>query len=322
MIRLRHAVLALLLLLLPLGAHAAELADIVQQLGSDSFDAKIAAVQALGGLGDPRAVNILNALHDERLYTTTDDNKVVIADPNGEDFDILDPLTDAKIDTVASDKIDRILVNNRLRNEIDAALAGLNLFSAHREDRLSAAEDAMKHPTRERVPALEKALAAEKDGGVRAALGLALAAANLTSTDKQKQLAAISALADASDPDIFNTLSEARNAPNLDPDVRHALDTALSAISRRIGMFRAAATLFEGLSLGSILLLAAIGLAITFGLMGVINMAHGEMIMLGAYCDLRRRRSCSAPACRRPGSTSISSSPCPVAFLVAGGRRA
>jgi urea transport system permease protein len=282
--RLCRGVFALLLLLLPIGAvHAAELPEVVQQLGSDSFDAKADAVTALGSLGDPRAVKILNALRDGRLFTTTDDNKVVIADPNGDNFDISDPVTGDKIDTVADDKIDRILVNNRLRNGIDAALAGLNLFSERREDRLSAAADAMKHPAPERIPALEKSLAAEKDAEVHAAIALALASADLRSADKKRQLAAIAALADASNPDIFNVLSEAREAPGLDPDIKRALDTALGAISKRIAIFRAAATVFEGLSLGSILLLAAIGLAITFGVMGVINMAHGEMIMLGAY---------------------------------------
>jgi urea transport system permease protein len=284
MVRLGRAVLALMVLLLATAlTHAADFPELVQQLGSDSFSAKVDAVTALGSLGDPRAVRILNALRDDRLYTTTDDNKVVIAAPKGDDFDIFDPINNARIDTVASDKIDRVLVNNRLRNAIDNALAGLNLFSDRPERRLEAADDAMRHPSKERAAALEKALAAEPDAAVRAALARALAASRLASPDKQEQLAAIAALAATADPDMFNLLSEARNAPNLDPDVRHALDSALSAMSRRLSLYHAAATVFEGLSLGSILLLAAIGLAITFGVMGVINMAHGEMIMIGAY---------------------------------------
>ena len=282
--RLGRAVLALMVLLFATAAtYAADFPELVQRLGVDSFSDKIDAVNALGSLGDPRAVRVLNALRDDRLYTTSDGNKVVIAAAKGDDFDIFDPISGDRIDTVSSDKIDRVVVNNRLRNAIDSAMAGLNLFSDRVDRRLAAADDAMRHPSKGRVGALEKALAAEKDDGVRAALTRALAASRLASTDKQEQLAAIAVIGGTTDPDMFNLLSEARNAPDLDPDVRHALDTALSAMSRRLSLYHAVATVFEGLSLGSILLLAAIGLAITFGVMGVINMAHGEMIMIGAY---------------------------------------
>ena len=319
MTKLCRALLALLLpLMLLASAHADELPDLVQKLGSDDFDAKLAAVDALSRLGDPRAVKVLNALHDEQLYTTTDDNKVVIAEPNGDNFDISDPITGAKIDTVSDDKIDRVLVNNRLRSAIEAAMAGLNLFSANPADRLAAAQDAMKHPTEDRIPALEKATAAEKDPAVAAALKGALETARLMSTDKTKQLAAISELAGSSDPDIFNLLSAARDASTLDPQVRAALDGALSAMSRRIAIYHAASTVFEGLSLGSILLLAAIGLAITFGVMGVINMAHGEMIMLGAYSTyvVQQFFRAELPASWIDAYLVVA---VPVGFLVAGG---
>ncbi len=112
---------------------------------------------------------------------------------------------------------------------------------------------------------------------------LALAGARLNSSDKKAQLSAIAELSGSTDPDIFNILSALHDEPNLDPDVRKADESALASISQRLQIVRFGMTLFEGLSLGSILLLAAIGLAITFGVMGVINMAHGEMIMLGAY---------------------------------------
>jgi urea transport system permease protein len=319
MIGIWRAILILLLPLAVLGpARGAELPELVQQLSSDSFDTKLEAVQGLAHLGDPRAVRVLNALHEGQLYTTSDDNKVVIAAPNGDDFDISDPITGAKVDTVASDKVDRILVNNRLRSAIDAAMAGLNLSSNRREDRLAAAMDAGKHPDPARIPALNQAIAAEKDAEIRTALQRALATAELASPDKTAQLAAIAELADASDPDIFNLLSEARNAANLDTEVRRALDSALGAISRRIAIYHVAATIFEGLSLGSILLLAAIGLAITFGVMGVINMAHGEMIMLGAYSTYVVQEMFRAwlPAAWIDAYLVVA---VPVGFLVAGG---
>ena len=262
-------------------AAAAELSELVEQLGSDDFSAKIEAVQALGALGDGRAVVALRALGDGALYTTAD-HKVVIAEPAGDAFKLFDPISRAPLGTARSDALDKVRVNNRLRGTIDAALGSLTLFSDDPQARLAAAQDAVKHPPADGGAALEKVLAAEKDPQIRQALAVALAAARLGSGSKEQRLAAIAELATSSDPQIRGLLTRQRDAAD-DPEVKRAIDGALSSVEARLKLIGAAVTIFEGLSLGSILLLAAIGLAITFGVMGVINMAHGEMIMLGAY---------------------------------------
>jgi len=110
-----------------------------------------------------------------------------------------------------------------------------------------------------------------------------LAAARLVSGSKEERLAAVRALGTTTDPQIRNLLDEFRAAPDTDPELQKAADAALASIGDRLRFVGIAANLFQGISLGSVLLLAAIGLAITFGVMGIINMAHGEMIMLGAY---------------------------------------
>jgi urea transport system permease protein len=276
------AVVLFALMLAPRLAAADTLGDIIQRLGADAFDQKMQAVQALGSIADPRVVKILNELENGDLYTT-DTHRVVVAESNGDNYDIADPLTGQKLGTVSSDKIDQIIVNNAVRNSIDAVMGGLMLFSPRRDDRLSAATDAFQHPSPTRVPALEKALAAEKDPDVRQALSQALAAARLDSSNEKEELAAIAALSTATDPNIVNLLMQKRDAGHLDPAIQRALNSAIAGASRRLKLLGFVDILFEGLSLGSILLLAAIGLAITFGVMGVINMAHGEMIMLGAY---------------------------------------
>ncbi len=285
MMRVIRFFLLVLLALAPLcgAAHAADdFQTLLAQLASDDFDAKAAAIRALGALGDPRAVRVLEALSSDGLYTTSD-HKVVIAVESGDGYALTDPIDGKSLGTVTSDAVDQVMVNNSLRSDVESALAGLMLFSPRREDRQRAANDALKHPAPGRIPGLKKALAAEQDDEVRGTLRKALAAAQLSSTDKSEQLAAIATLSDSTSPEIYNLLAERRNASNLDPAVEKALDAELHAIAQRIRIIGFAATLFEGLSLGSILLLAAIGLAITFGVMGVINMAHGEMIMLGAY---------------------------------------
>jgi urea transport system permease protein len=278
----RRILLALVALAVwPVVAGAAELKDSVDQLGADDFAAKIEAVQALSALGDARAIVVLKALADNALYTTAD-HKVVIAEPAGDGFKIFDPIDRTELGEAAGDALDKVRVNNRLRGTIDAALGSLTLVSDNPEDRLAAAQDARKHPPADGGAALAKALAAEKDAQVRQALAVALAVARLGSGSKEQRLAAIVELEKSSDPQIRSVLTQQRDAAD-DPEMKRAIDSALSSVEGRLKLIGMAVTIFEGLSLGSILLLAAIGLAITFGVMGVINMAHGEMIMLGAY---------------------------------------
>ena len=262
-------------------AHAGDLDSLVGQLASDDFDAKIAAIRALGALGDGRAVPVLRALADGALYVTAE-KKLVVAEPSGDTNKLFDPLTHAPLGAATDDALDKVRVNNRMRGEIDAALGSLTLFSPRAADRLAAAEEALKHPLAERRAGLAKAYAAESDAEVKAALGLALAAAELRSGDKAEQLRAVARLASSSDPEVRGLLIDQRQSSQ-DPELDRAIDAALSSIDFRLRVIGIGLTLFEGVSLGSILLLAAIGLAITFGVMGVINMAHGEMIMLGAY---------------------------------------
>jgi len=280
---LRCLVVAVLALLAwPQLAAAADLSELVQQLGAEDFDTKLDTVKALAALGDPRAVRVLRALSAGTLFVT-EDKRVVAAQESGDAYDIFDPIDGSNLGKVDADKLDKVGINNRLRGTIQAALGSLTLFGEKRSDRLAAAHDALKHPDPAQAGALEKALGQEKDADVAQVLRLAIAATKLGSADKAEQLAAIATLSATTDPDIYSLLSEERNTSNLDPAVVRALDQALSAIARRLQIIGIGATLFEGLSLGSVLLLAAIGLAITFGVMGVINMAHGEMIMLGAY---------------------------------------
>jgi urea transport system permease protein len=279
----RLAALTLLLLLaVALPAQADDLAEAVAGLGGASFAEKEKAIIALGTLGDPRAVPILHALGDDRLRKAPD-GRVLILDTVGGTTKLSDAATGQEISGVEADSLDRIIVNNRLRGAIDAALGALTLFSPERDARLAAAQDALRHPSAATMALLDKALAVEQDSEIRAAMQQSLSAARLFTGSKEERLAAIRALGTTTDPQVKNLLDEFRNTPDLDPDLRKATDEALAAISNRLWFTGLAANLFQGISLGSVLLLAAIGLAITFGVMGVINMAHGEMIMLGAY---------------------------------------
>ena len=279
----RLAVLVLLLALSALPARADDYASLIASLGSDSFADKEKAIAGLGSLGDPRAVPVLQALGDDRLRTGPNGQVLIVTTAADGSTVLNDAITGQPAAGVAMSDTSRVIVNNRLRGGIEEALGGLTLFSPNRDIRLAAAGDALKHPSAESVTRLNKAIANEADPEVRAAMQKSLYAAQLASGSKEEQLAAVAALAGYTDPQIKSLLDELAATPNLDPELKKAADAAIAAIDRRLRLVGVVANLFQGLSLGSILLLAAIGLAITFGVMGVINMAHGEMIMVGAY---------------------------------------
>jgi len=283
-VRIQSRILVPLLyvLLVVAPAKADEFTALVGRLAGNSFADKEKAVTALGAQGDPRAVLLLQAMTDGRLLRGAN-GRVVVSATSGGTTRLRDAVTGEDIAGADPDSFDRIIVNNRLRGAIESALAALTLFSPDHAARLAAAQDALRHPSAAEATLLERAIATEQDPEIRAAMQLSLSAARLVSGSKEERLAGIRVLGTRTDPQIENLLDKFRAGADTDPELRRAADAALASIGKRLRLVGIAANLFQGISLGSVLLLAAIGLAITFGVMGVINMAHGEMIMLGAY---------------------------------------
>jgi urea transport system permease protein len=179
-------------------------------------------------------------------------------------------------------------INNRRAPRTVAALAALRLFSGERAVRWQAAQEVTLSADAKMLPLLDKALAAETDPEIKTRLQLAHAQASLGSTDAGVRLDAVRTLGDSSDPrvrQLLIPLTEKRGDQWFEPDsaVRAAAGTSIRSIEQRLAWADNLGRAFTGLSLGSILLLAALGLAITYGVMGVINMAHGELLMVGAY---------------------------------------
>jgi urea transport system permease protein len=278
----RLLAVALFLGIAAVSARADALGDAVAGLGGASFAAKEKAITALGRLGDPRAVPVLKGLADDRLRRAPD-GRLVLVETVGGATKLTNAATGEPLKELAPDGLDRIIVNNRLRGAIEAALGGLTLFNPDPATRLAATQELLKRPSADAAGPLEKALAAEQDPEIRAAMERGLAAVRLFAGSNEERLAAVRMLGATTDPQVKNLLDELRHKPDLDPQLRKAAEAALAAIDNRLRLTGLVANLFQGISLGSVLLLAAIGLAITFGVMGVINMAHGEMIMLGAY---------------------------------------
>jgi urea transport system permease protein len=175
-----------------------------------------------------------------------------------------------------------VVNNNRMRAALDAGLAAFTLFDRTPKERAAAAKALLDEPDEAFSGVIEKALAIEPEPSIKAILEQAFAAGLLGSTDAGKRLKAAQALANSTSASIKPLINE-RLANETDAQVKNALEAALRSIDAKLVWSQRAAAAFSGISLGSILLLVALGLAITYGLMGVINMAHGELMMIGAY---------------------------------------
>jgi urea transport system permease protein len=250
------ALILLFSLLLAAPARAALDAALVAQLAAEDSDEKIAAIWALARGEQPEeAMQVLQALADGSLK-----------DAGGEE----------------------ITINNRIRGELAGALASLRLFDADRGVRLAAAKALQSGVDAKLLGVLDRALEKEGDADIRRLLSLVHAQASLQSEDAKQRLAAVQALAAGDSPNTKSLLAGllARNGADWaepDAEVRRAAAAALRSVESRLATAENIGRVFSGLSLGSILLLAALGLAITYGVMGVINMAHGEFLMIGAY---------------------------------------
>jgi urea transport system permease protein len=234
------------------------------------------ALVALVVAGDVRAVPVLRALLEGRLYVGAVGPPLI--DEAGE---LRDALTGAP-SRAAREDLEKVAINNRLRLALQRALAVLGLQSPAAEERLSAARGLLEEGDADNLPAVEAALLRETDPRVREVLGTAQAVLALGSPDPAKRLAAIQQLEQAPGASSKRQLLQ-RLSVETDPAVLAALHRAAESVDGSLRRAELVGLVFGGLSLGSILLLAALGLAITFGLMGVINMAHGELLMIGAY---------------------------------------
>ncbi|MBC7943956.1 MAG: urea ABC transporter permease subunit UrtB [Burkholderiales bacterium] len=255
--------------------------NVIAKLALGDSDERIEAINAIVAAGDASAIPVLQALQEGRLQTAGERALIV------EGETAIDAASGQAISPLPENRED-VLVNNRLRRALGAAIAALRLSSPDRDIRLAAANALQGEADESLLPAISKAFARESDPEIKNQLALIGAATQLQSDDPATRLAAVKALAQGNSPNtktlLLGLLEKKDDAyVERDPAIRGEAQRSLNAVESRIANGERIAQIFSGISLGSILLLAALGLAITYGLMGVINMAHGEMIMIGAY---------------------------------------
>jgi urea transport system permease protein len=306
-------IIVLMMAFAVLPARAASFEDALAGFTADSFNDTAQALAAVTESGDPLAVQILSALEGGRLLFSAETKKVYFKDASDKLFDAA---TGTAVTAAPPSDLGPVRLNNRVRGLLSTALGSLTLMAPEPAKRISAAESVFKSRDPGTLAALDKALAQEKNPDVKEAMLEARAAVvlNAPGTSPEDRLTAIAALNTRGDSDALVLL---RNLPADAPaNVKQAAASAISSIESKLAMWGNAQNLWYGLSLASVLLLAAIGLAITFGVMGVINMAHGEMVMLGAYTTFVVQEFFRA---QFPGATDYALIVAtPAAFLVAG----
>ncbi len=259
---------------------AAVTAEQAQLLAEGDGDERVAVVMQLAASPVAADHALVRALADEAVQVQGSQVLVV------QDGTSRDAVTGQTV--TPNEQAEDLVVNNRLRAALDTALAGMDVFTDDPVRQYEAAlvlqRGALDDPTPAQLPLVERALsqADRLTASARDALLLAQAALHLGSDEAAQRTAAARKLAQVHQP-MVRTLLAQRLEVETDPAVQTALKQALTQVERALSISAVLGELFTGMSLGSILLLAALGLAITYGLMGVINMAHGELIMIGAY---------------------------------------
>ena len=246
-------------------------------------------VEEIAAAGKEQSLPYLDALLTNQLYFRKSDKQLYRLDTAQDPAAVYDLASGEKLGAESADEFKKIFISNPVRLKLRELMARLQLASSDSDLRARAAREMLGAVTESDKPILAEALAKEKNSEVKALLKAALALPQLESGDAAARLAALSDLEGNIEPAVRNRLdqlllkNEDGSFIEADAELRARAQFVIGTIDSKLQRYKLIETIFFGISLGSVLLLAAIGLAITFGVMGVINMAHGELIMLGAY---------------------------------------
>ncbi|MDP2902777.1 MAG: urea ABC transporter permease subunit UrtB, partial [Methylovulum sp.] len=247
------------------------------------------AIGRLVKLKHPRSLVVLQALLAGKLLAVKGQDKLVIGESVDQDYTIRDAVNDEKLGMISGGQVGKINLTNKLRSNLRKIIGELELNADDPGIRLAAVKAMDKEIDGRLLALFKQRLAIEQDAKIKQAIQDILLLQQMDSADKTGRMKAIDVLKDHDSLDVLNKLKTIvekdtdGNYVETDSDIRNLADAALTKINTRLQLYSAIETVFFGLSLGAVLVLSAIGLAITFGVMGVINMAHGELMMIGAY---------------------------------------
>jgi urea transport system permease protein len=263
-------------------AHAVT-SEQLEALAFGDNDLKVQTIAALVAAADPEALVLLQAMNESRMQVSPEQKRVFIISDAG----AIDAKSKQAVDPLPDD-VEEVVMNNRMRRELANAAAALQLLSPDAATRFESAKALQSGSNATMLPLVEKALATETESHIKALLVHTRSILQLSSPDAEVRHTAAKALSASDDPNTKTVLlgvlaKQGDHYVEPDAKVRAQAQLSLDAVERKLVWGEKLGQIFSGISLGSVLLLAALGLAITYGLMGVINMAHGELIMIGAY---------------------------------------
>lgn len=259
--------------------------DDAKELKTKSFKKKESIIKQISTnyKDDKNLSNLLKAMLDGKLYYIKNSGDIVmLVEKNSNTYTIKEFLTTNKSSQLPKKELKKVKINNKLRGLLKNIIAKLDLSSKDDDKREAAAYKLLEKLDSKNSDIINQAIKNEKDSGIKDILHEALLNLHATNLKGDEQLKAIDDLSSY----ISKTTQKTLNSLILnsqDKEVVKMSKKSLSHIELKKSFYSFIQTAFFGLSLGSVLLLAAIGLSITFGVMGVINMAHGELIMIGAY---------------------------------------
>ena len=261
-----------------------KLRDYILELDTKDFNEKIITIENISQIKTDLSLRTLKSILEGRLFIRKEDRKIILVDIIKRKYNAYDFFQKTELGIVKKRKLKKIKINNQIRNILNSKIAMLELTSGTTEQKIKAIYDIIKEGNPEILKIINELLSEEKNKELIFSLNLAKNSILARFGNQTEKLKAIVSLAGSTNNDIVNILRTIAEDKSLDKNIKIEANNSLQASLRNIKFNNIIKTTFFGLSLGSVLLLAAIGLAITFGVVGVINMAHGELIMLGAYC--------------------------------------
>ncbi len=256
------------------------LQDAWKVLSDKSYNKKAKAIEFIAEQNPPEAIPAIKAMLEGQLYYSKRDKELYFLRETEGNYEFTPLLAGKPLIQEKKRGFKKVKINNRLRSLIRQLFAVMRLDNKDSNIRLSAVQDLLKNPKAEAAERVKNAIKKETDSRVITAMQTLLAVIQLENGDEAEQLSAIETLSQSLDSSAMNALTGYQAPTDL---LKNTAQSAIKKINDKRDLYAKAETVFFGLSLGSVLALSAIGLAITFGVMGVINMAHGELMMIGAY---------------------------------------
>jgi len=265
------------------------LQNMLAKLPDANYSEKTVIINNIAKHDDAMTLDILKNLLEGELFYLRDSKTLVYRDKvGGRTYEVNDIFSGEMLGEFSRRDVRKIKINNNLRRVLNAHIAELQITSKVSDIRYSAAKEMLNSGDETLLPLLTKAINKEQDGGILKVLETAQAIIWLKSDNQTQVNQALNYLERSLYPESRVALlafieSAGKEGSKVSQAQLEQAEKNIESINQLTQLNSVAKNIYFGLSLGAVLLLAAIGLAITFGVMGVINMAHGEMIMLGAY---------------------------------------